>query len=393
MSVPTGTGTHLWIDDDRGFAELLGPLAEAEAYGLDTEFHRERTYHARLALLQLSWPGGNAVVDPTVVDVAPLATVLDGDGVCLMHAASQDLEILARVCGTLPSRLFDTQVAAGFVGYSSVGLAGLVQGELGIKLPKADRLTDWLARPLPEGAVTYAVADVEHLHALRDRLVEKLEERGRLSWALDECEVHRTRPTSGQAPDRAWWRIKEARSLRGRSAAVAQVLAAWRERRAAEVDRPVRFLLPDLALVAMAQRPPASEDDLRRVRGLDDGKKRGSAAREILAAVAEGVALPLDEVHVPLSDGVDRSRRAAASLVSAWAAQRARDLEIDAAILATRADIESLLMGDRGRLSTGWRHEVVGEPIRALAAGEASLAVDGQGRLRLETRSGVPLTE
>ena len=393
MSAPAGAGTHAWIDSDRGFAEVLRELSDADAYGLDTEFHRERTYHARLALLQLSWPGGTAVVDPTVVDVAPLASVLDGDGICLMHAASQDLEILARVCGTLPSRLFDTQVAAGFVGYSSVGLAGLVQGELGVKLPKADRLTDWLARPLPEGAVTYAVADVLHLHELRDRLVAKLEERGRLLWALDECEVHRIRPTSGQVPDRAWWRIKEARSLRGRAAAIAQVLAAWRERRAAEIDRPVRFLLPDLALVAMAQRPPASEDDLRRVRGLDDGKKRGSAARELLTVVAEGVALPLDDVQVPQSEGVDRSRRAAASLVSAWAAQRARDLDIDPAILATRADIESLLMGDGGRLASGWRHDVVGEPIRALAAGEASLAVDGQGRLRLEARSGVPLVE
>ena len=143
---------------------------------------------------------------------------------------------------------------------------------------------------------------------------------GRLFWALDECEVHRIRPTSGQVPERAWWRIKEARSLRGPAAAVAQVLAAWRERRAAELDRPIRFLLPDLALVAMAQRPPATEDDLRRVRGLDDGKKRGGAARELLAVVAQGLALPMDDVQLPRSEGVDRSRRAAASLVSAWAA-------------------------------------------------------------------------
>lgn len=395
MSAPTGTGagTYAWIDTDEGFADLVAQLAATDAYGLDTEFHRERTYHARLALLQLSWPDGVAVVDPTLVDVTPLADVLAGPGLCLMHAASQDLEILVRRCGTLPSRLFDTQVAAGFVGYSSVGLAGLVQGELGIKLPKADRLTDWLARPLPEGALTYAAADVAHLHELHDRLVAKLEARGRLDWALDECEVHRTRTTSGQVPDRAWWRIKEARSLRGRAAAVAQVLAAWRERKAAEVDRPVRFLLADLALVAMAQRPPTSEEDLQRVRGLDEGKRKGSAARELLAVVAEGIALPLDLVQVPPSEGVDRSRRAAASLVSAWAAQRARDLEIDATILATRSDIESLLMGDGGRLATGWRHDVVGEPIRALAAGEASLAVDPQGRLQLETRSGVPLTE
>jgi ribonuclease D len=393
VSAAASDSTHAWVASDERFADLVDQLRGVDAYGLDTEFHRERTYHARLALLQLSWPGGAAVVDPLAVDVAPLAEVLAGDGLCLMHAASQDLEILDRICGTLPARLFDTQVAAGFVGYSSVGLAGLVQGELGIRLPKADRLTDWLARPLPEDAVTYAVADVLHLHDLHRSLVAKLEDRGRLDWALDECEVHRTRPTSGQVPDRAWWRIKEARSLRGRAAAVAQSLAAWRERRAAEVDRPVRFLLADLALVAMAQRPPTSEEDLRRVRGLDDGKKKGSAARELLAAVADGLALPLEDVQVPLSEGVDRSRRAAASLVSAWAAQRARDLEIDAAILATRADIEALLMGDGGRLSTGWRHDVVGEPIRALAAGEASLAVDAQGRLRLEARSGVPLVE
>jgi len=393
VTAVAGAGTHAWIDTDVAFAELVAELATVDVYGLDTEFHRERTYHARLALLQLSWPGGVAVVDPLCVEVAPLETVLAGPGLCVMHAASQDLEILARVCQTLPTRLFDTQVAAGFVGYSSVGLAGLVQGELGVKLPKADRLTDWLARPLPDGAVRYAASDVVHLHELHDRIVAKLEERGRLEWALDECEVHRIRPTSGQIPDRAWWRIKEARSLRGRAAAVAQVLAAWRERRAAEIDRPVRFLLADLALVAMAQRPPATEDDLRRVRGLDDGKRKGSAGRELLGVVAEGVALPLEEVQLPPSEGVDRSRRAAASLVSAWAAQRARDLDIDAAILATRSDMEALLMGEGGRLAQGWRHDVVGEPIRALAAGEASLAVDAQGRLRLETRSGVALTE
>lgn len=372
---------------------MIEHLRAADVYGLDTEFHRERTYHARLALVQLSWPGGIAVVDPLEVDVASLADVLEGPGVCVMHAASQDLEILARVCGTVPSRLFDTQVAAGFVGFSSVGLGGLVQSLLDVKLPKADRLTDWLARPLPPGAIEYAASDVAHLHELHRILVDDLEARGRLQWALDECEVHRTRATSAPPPERAWWRIKEARSLRGRAAAVAQALAAWRERKASEVDRPVRFLLADLALVSMAQRPPKGEDDLRRVRGLDEGKRKGGAGRELLDVVADGLELPLEAVEVPPTDSVDRSRRAAASLVSAWAAQRARDLEIDAAILATRADIELFLMHGDGRLATGWRNDVVGEPIRALAVGEASLALDGEGRLVLETRSGVPITE
>ena len=384
---------YRWIDDQAGFSDLLEELAAADVYALDTEFHRERTYHARLALLQLASRSTIAVVDPLAVDVAPLASVLRGPGRCVMHAASQDLEILARVCGVVPSDLFDTQIAAGFAGYSSVGLGPLVRAELGRSLPKADRLTDWLVRPLPPDAVAYAASDVAHLHELHDRLVADLEERGRLQWALDECEVQRTRAVVPAPPERAWWRIKEARSLRGRAAAVAQALAAWRERRAAEVDRPVRFLLADLALVAMAQRPPASEADLRRVRGLDEGKRKGGTARELLEVVARGVEMPLEEVEVPPSEAVDRSRRAAASLVSAWAAQRARDLEIDAAILATRSDIESLLMGGGGRLASGWRHDVVGEPIRALAAGEASLAVDPSGRLVLERRSGVPLTD
>ncbi len=109
--------------------------------------------------------------------------------------------------------------------------------------------------------------------------------------------------------------------------------------------------------------------------------------------MAAGVELPLDAVQVPPVDGVDRSRRAAASLVSAWAAQRARDLQIDAAILATRSDIESLLMSEGGRLASGWRHDVMGEPIRALAAGEASLALDPDGRLVLERRSRDPIVD
>lgn len=379
------------MDRDDSFAELVERLAAEEVYGLDTEFHRERTYYARLALLQLSWRGGVAVVDPLAVDVAPLSRVLSGPGTCVMHAAAQDLEILARTCGTVPTVLFDTQVAAGFLGYSSIGLGGLVQAELGVKLPKADRLTDWMARPLGEDAIAYAASDVVHLHDLHDRLSEQLSARGRLDWAQAECEILRRRSTASQDPDRAWWKIKEARALRGRAAAVAQALAAWRERKAAELDRPVRFVLPDLALVSMSHRPPRSEADLARVRGLDDGRKRGATAREILAAVKEGLEADPEVVESPPSDGVDRSRRATASLVSAWAAQRARELEIDPALLATRADIELFLADGSGRLADGWRNAVVGEPIRALAAGEASLALDESGHLVLEARSGTPL--
>ena len=298
--------------------EVVDELAAADVYGLDTEFHRERTYHARLALLQLSWPGGIAVVDPPPVDVAPLAAVLDGPGLCVMHAASQDLEILARVCGTVPSRLFDTQVAAGFVGYSSVGLAGLVQGELGVKLPKADRLTDWLARPLPGGRRRPTPPPTSPTStSCTTGSSAKLEARGRLQWALDECEVHRTRAASGQrarpgvvadqggpvaagpggrgGPGR-WPRGASGGPPRstGRCASCSPTSPSWRW--------------------PSARRPPRTT--CAACAGLDEGKRKGGAAKR-----AAGGRWPRAwscrsrRCRCRPSEGVDRRRRAAASLV------------------------------------------------------------------------------
>src|SRR5918994_1796774 len=274
-----------------------------------------------------------------------------------MHAASQDLEILERVCGVVPRRLVDTQVAAGFVGLGAPGLGVLLQRRLGVNLPKADRLTDWLQRPLSDDARMYAAADVSYLDALWESLRTELDDRGRLGWALDECDQLRHRHGERLDPDQAWWRIKEARRLRGRARGVAQSVASWRESRARLVDRPVRHVLPDLALVAIAERPP-------RARG---------------------------ELQVPPREGVDGMFRPAVTLASAWVSQLSHDADLDASLVATRADIESLVRGDRSsRLLTGWRAEVAGEPVRRLLEGDAALAFDGEGSLVLEARSHVP---
>ncbi len=380
-----------WVGDQAALGALVETLSGEPRYGLDTEFHRERSYHAHLALLQLSWAGGIALVDPLAVDLVPFRVVLEGPGTCVMHAAVQDLEILRQVCGAVPRRLFDTQVAAGFLGYHGVGLASLVRGELGIDLPKADRLADWMARPLPPGADEYAAADVAHLLELHDRLTAALTDRGRSDWADDECEIVRRRGAEEPDPRRAWWRLKEARNLRGRAAAVIQELAAWREGRGAELDRPVRFVVSDLALVSMAQRPPTDEASLAGVRGLDERWRRGRGAAELLEAVRAGRELPLEEVQPPPGDArLDKAQRATASLVAAWAAQRAAELDLDPAVLATRADVEALLAGRPGRLDRGWRAEAVGGPVAALVAGEAALAVDPEGHLSLERRSRQP---
>jgi ribonuclease D len=382
------------VDDVAGFADVVDALAAAPAYAVDTEFHRERTYFPKVALVQVAWDGGLALVDPLVVDLTPLCEVLSGPGLAVMHAAAQDLEVLERACGAVPARMFDTQLAAGFLGYSSPSLATLVERELRVHLPKGDRLTDWLRRPLGDEQLEYAASDVLHLLPLWERLRRRLRDQGRLEWAEDECERLRSRSWSGGDPDAAWLKIKEARHLRGKARGVAQAVAAWRERRAAETDQPVRFVLPDLALVGIAQRPPRSLDELRKVRGLDDRHLRGGAGRELLAAVARGAEAPTTDAPEPREADLDRELRPAATLVSAWVSQLARDLRIDTGLLATRADLVALLRGDEdARLSEGWRAELVGEPIRRLVAGEAALAFDGQGELVLEERSNRPLLD
>src|SRR5258708_7444638 len=134
------------IDSQAGFDRVLEELAGQPAYALDTEFHRERTYWPHLALVQLAWRDGVALVDPLAVDIGRLRSVLDSDALCVAHAADQDLEILKTVCGVLPRRLFDTQVAAGFLGHSSPSLSTLAHSLLKITLPKGDRMTDWTRR-------------------------------------------------------------------------------------------------------------------------------------------------------------------------------------------------------------------------------------------------------
>lgn len=376
-----------WVDTGEAFVEIVEELCTVDAFGIDTEFHRERTYFPQLALVQLSWGEERALVDPLAVELTPFAKALEGPATVVMHAASQDLEILDIACNALPRELFDTQLAAAFVGHSLPALTALVERFYGVHLPKGDRLTDWMRRPLGADQARYAAADVEYLLGLRHKLTAELDARDRLDWALEECEALRAKGRVVRKPDDAWLRIKEARPLRGEAAAVARSVAAWRERRAVELDQPVRFVLSDLAVVGVAQRRPKSASELKGIRGVDERHVKGAVGDAILKAVAEGLGQ-----SVPKSTGgsieVDRRLRPAVALVAAWVGQLSRELEIETSMVATRSDIEALLAGAEGaRLSVGWRAELVGERIRRLVQGEAALAFDHSGNLVLEDRA------
>jgi ribonuclease D len=383
--------SYRWIDGQADFDQLVDTLADQPRYALDTEFHRERTYYPKLALVQVAWrtdDGQQSVlIDPLDVDVSSFGALFASESLCVIHAAQQDLDVLTHAVGSVPSRMFDTQLAAGFVGYGTPSLVSLLQGEIGVSPPKGDRLTDWLRRPLTDSQRQYAAADVEYLLEVHERLVAQLATAGRLAWAEDACEELRTRPTSGSAPDDAWLRLKDARSLRPNARAVAQSVASWRERRAMRTDVPVRQVLPDLAILGISQRAPSSTKELSQARGVDQRHTRGGIADEILEAVRAAKGSPPPSPP-PSADDLDRSMRPAVTLVSAWVGQLARDERLDPTLLATRADIVAFLRGDDdARLAAGWRNELVGEGIRRLVGGEAGLTFDPEGRLRLHTVS------
>ncbi|MFZ9483626.1 MAG: ribonuclease D [Ilumatobacteraceae bacterium] len=372
-----------WITTTPELESYVEALCAEPRYALDTEFHRERTYFPKLALLQFAGAGEIVLVDPLSCDLSCLVRLFRSESLAVLHAAQQDLDVLTHAVGAVPERLFDTQLAAGFCGYSTPSLVSLLQGELRVTAAKGDRLTDWLRRPLTDDQCVYAAADVAHLFDLHDRLSERLARDGRLEWVDEACEELRTRPVSGTDPDMAWTRIKDVRVLRPRARGVARSVAAWRERRAMQIDSPVRQVLPDLAILGIAQKQPRTTAELAQARGVDDRHTRGSIAQQIIEAVAAGMS---DEVELPAPEGeeLDRNLRPAVTLVSAWVSEVARRERVDTALLATRNDLVAFLRGDAdARLAHGWRQTMVGEGIRRLVGGGAALTFDGRGGLDL----------
>lgn len=380
------------ITSDAALESFLAEAMGAERYALDTEFHREKTFYPRVALVQMAVGDRVVLIDPLEVDLQAMEPLLAGPGVCVLHAAAQDLEVLQRSCGRLPTKIFDTQIAAGFLGMASASLATLLAKYEGVQLAKGDRLTDWLRRPLTDDQLTYAAGDVQYLLSAAAQLYGELVDRGRLGWAEDENQNLLETATVQRTPEGSLRRIKEARSLKGKPLATALELVRWRDNRAATIDVPVRTVLSDIALVGIAQRAPKSEKALKEIRGVDGRHTSGTVTPMILEVVRIGADADPPEPLRNRANELDRSLRPVVSLVTAWISQVARSVDLDPAFLATRSDVETFLTdGVESRLDHGWRSDIVGGPIRALVSGEGALAFDGKGGLVMERRSGEAL--
>lgn len=372
-----------WVDSEKTLDDVIDSVLGGSRYAIDTEFHREKTYYPKLALVQIRWGTQTALIDPLAVDPRRLARLFSSEILAVFHAAQQDLEVLRHASLEAPRNIFDCQVAAGFVGFSTPSLATLVQAVKKTSLSKGDRLTDWLRRPLTDQQCAYAADDVVHLFDLHDELTRQLTELGRIDWVNDACAELASRPTGPQDPSDAWLRLKEVRALKGSARGVAQALAKWREERAMRSDLPPRRVMSDMALLGISQRVPKSVEELANTRGVDDRHLSAEYCKEIMTAVRDGaknsIVLPSTD-----NDDVDKFARPALTLITAWVGELARKHKIDATLLATRSDITAFLRkSPNARLREGWRATLIGDDLTRILNGEVGLSVDRDGHLKL----------
>ena len=288
------------VDRPETFQALLAEVAGAGVVALDTEaasFHR---YHDRIYLIQLSTPTVTAVIDPLGVgDLAPIGAMLaDPEIETIFHDADYDLRLFDKQYGFHARRLFDSRIAAQFLGEPGIGLAALLQKYFSVQADKRFQRADWSARPLTEPMLEYAAGDTENLCELRDILRTQLIEKGRWSWVQEEFVLlERTRWTGAPHDDPAtsYLRLKGAKVLDRRALALLREVYVWRETTSAKLDRAAFRVLGNEVLFQLAQHPPRTLEDLARVKGIgrDTLDRRGA---EILAAIERGLAIPDKEL-------------------------------------------------------------------------------------------------
>ena len=328
---------------------------------------RERTYYAQLCLVQLGTDGLAVCVDPLALpSLDVLRPLMSAALPCkILHAARQDLEVLAPVVGNLRN-VFDTQVAAALLGFpAQVGYADLVREILGIELHKSQTRTDWSRRPLSAAQIEYALDDVRHLPPLRGKLAGRLEQLGRRGW-FDEEMAQIGGESFAVDPEQAWLRIKTFADLDPDRQRLAQLLSAWRERRAMSSDRPRGWILPDAALRDIVLQVPRDRAGLERIRELPDGIRANSGAQllELVSTAAvPNPAAPLPQRRRPDAQQVEQVAR-----LADISRRIAGSLQLAPEILATRRELETLVRGERdGALLRGWRREIIGlELLKAL---------------------------
>ena len=366
-------------------AEFCARATQFDFVTVDTEFLRETTYWPKLCLLQAATPDEAILVDPLAdgLSLQPFFELLANARIVkVFHAARQDIEIFVKLSGQVPQNIFDTQIAASVCGFGdSISYDNLVRAVTGVELDKSSRFTDWSHRPLTEKQRLYAVADVTHLRDIYVKLLEQVTATHRWDWVEDELQILRSIDTYVVKPENAWERLKSKLS-KPRDLAALQRLAAWRERRAQDSDQPRSRVLKDDALIELAQQRPLTPDAFDKLRAVQRGYGRSSAAGEIVNMLKAVEALSKTE----LPPAAERYRGpspkgAVGDLIRVLLKAVSEEHGVAARILATSDDVDAIVLDDDADVPAlhGWRRKLFGEKALAIKHGRIGLAATRKG--------------
>lgn len=362
--------TAPWIDRREALDSWLAPIAPTAVVGLDTEFMRRNTFYPQLALLQLAHEGRYALIDPLAVPLgeALAPTFADQPVVTVMHSAGEDLEAMAPCLPDGPHTLFDTQIAAAFVGMGlGISYRALVADLVGAELDKGETRSDWLQRPLTESQKLYATLDVVHLHPVHAILSERLAERGREAWHAEDCARMKRRASQREGDPQPQRGFKAAAEWSPEQQALLRRVLRWRETSARALDKPRSWLLEDnhaLDLVAHIPQAPAELDE--RVRGTR--ALRSAQRQELFDLIRRPVeADEIESTATITGHPMGESKRAINEMRSAIDTL-ATQLDLPPGLLCARRSMEEFVMsgGTWPDALEGWRRGVLYDRLSAL---------------------------
>ncbi len=337
-----------WIRTPQELDALVASLQGTKALCIDTEADGLHHHPVKLCLVQVSDDAGRGhLVDPLALPaLQPLGPLFADPGVVkVLHAADNDLGYLKRLYGFSVANIFDTAIAARFLGVTSLSLDGLLRDFIGVDPGPSRQKDDWSKRPLSPAQETYALNDVLHLLPLREKLLEALRAKGRERWVEEECAIIAAMPAPEKATDPdAYMKIKGAKDLDARSLAVLRELHQAREMLAVKIDRPPFMILGNEVLVALATLKPRDAGAILTVKGCTTNVVR-RAGEAIVAAVERGLALPDAELPVrrpaprPRPSGAVQKRSEA---LRAWRVEAAKHVELDAGVIFPQRLIDRL---------------------------------------------------
>jgi ribonuclease D len=357
--------TDLLIDNTESLTNLISNTLAETIISLDTEFLRERTYFPQLCLIQVATPQLTACVDCLAdLDLQPLLEyLLEPQRIWLLHSARQDLEVIHQHSHGLPTQLIDSQIAAGLLGYApQIGLQDLLEEVLNVKLDKTLARTNWADRPLPKPAVQYALDDVRYLSTLWEILKSELEDRNRLGWLKEDCQLALNAPLVTPAVT-LWARLKGLSSMEDNVKYAALSLVEWREKCAQKLNRPRRWILSDVLLLRIAKTLPTTQKNLSSIAEMPQ-RLAERFGTEILAAAANH---DQSEEISSIQKQLDKPRPDKNKLKQLQDdfKQRAQELGIRPEVLATRKELCELIVGTAsGRVAKGgWRWDVLSDLV------------------------------